>query len=161
MPVPRYNKSAFSGAGDTADRATWPSVVGPLDIILFEGWMLGFTALGAHRAAVVELTLGIVDEMLSAYKDAWDAHVHSWLVVQVDDPKAVFRWRLQAEQQMRAAGHDGMTDDEVWDFVSRYMPAYTAYLPGLYEHGPTTARAGHWLRVAVDEHRALTAAVAG
>lgn len=65
----------------------------------------------------------------------------------------VFGWRLQAEQRMRAAGKTGMTDEQIADFVSRYMPAYTAYLPGLYAEGPTTARAGHTLIIEVDQSR--------
>jgi hypothetical protein len=27
----------------------------------------------------------------------------------------------------------------VRDFVNRFLPAYEAYLPGLYSHGPTTS----------------------
>lgn len=37
---PRYDKSAFQGQGDRADPATWPAVEGPVDVVLFEGWML-------------------------------------------------------------------------------------------------------------------------
>jgi D-glycerate 3-kinase len=70
----------------------------------------------------------------------------------------VFGWRLQAEQRMRAAGKPGMTDEQIADFVSRYMPAYQAYLPGLYARGPTTARAGRTLILEVDHARAPVAA---
>ncbi len=42
VAVPRYDKSQNGGRGDRADPSTWPRVQGPLDIILFEGWMLGF-----------------------------------------------------------------------------------------------------------------------
>ena len=42
VPVPRYDKSKFEGRGDRADASTWPAVELPLDIVLFEGWMLGF-----------------------------------------------------------------------------------------------------------------------
>jgi D-glycerate 3-kinase len=28
---------------------------------------------------------------------------------------------------------------QVRDFVNRFLPAYEAYLPGLYSHGPTTS----------------------
>eukprot|EP01011_Urceolus_sp_BLP5_P001249 TRINITY_DN2172_c0_g1_i2.p1 TRINITY_DN2172_c0_g1~~TRINITY_DN2172_c0_g1_i2.p1 ORF type:complete len:78 (+),score=18.17 TRINITY_DN2172_c0_g1_i2:237-470(+) len=38
---------------------------------------------------------------------------------------------------MRAAGHDGMTDDEVALFVDTFMPAYRQYLPALYADGLT------------------------
>ena len=46
-----------------------------------------------------------------------------------------------------------MSDEGVRDFVSRYMPAYQAYLPGLYAAGPTTARAGRTLVIEVDAGR--------
>lgn len=41
--VPRYDKSANHGRGTRADKSTWPRVHGPVDVILFEGWMLGFS----------------------------------------------------------------------------------------------------------------------
>ena len=40
--MPRYNKAAHEGRGTRAPEDTWPRVKGPLDLILFEGWMLGF-----------------------------------------------------------------------------------------------------------------------
>jgi hypothetical protein len=36
----------------------------------------------------------------------------------------VFKWRLQAEEKMRSGGKEGMTDAQIADFVSRFMPAY-------------------------------------
>jgi pantothenate kinase-related protein Tda10 len=38
--------------------------------------------------------------------------------------------------EARAAGAATLTDAEVADFVARFMPAYVAYLPGLYDAGP-------------------------
>lgn len=45
----------------------------------------------------------------------------------------VFEWRAEAERRMRDAGRPGMSEEQVRDFCSRYMPAYRAYLPGLYK----------------------------
>ena len=45
---------------------------------------------------------------------------------------------------------------QVKDFVDRYMPAYKAYLPGMYSQGPTTARPGHILKIKIDKDRGLT-----
>lgn len=45
----------------------------------------------------------------------------------------VYEWRAEAENKMRASGRPGMSEEEVRDFCSRYMPSYRAYLPGLYE----------------------------
>lgn len=53
-------------------------------------------------------------------------------LVKTADPEMVFEWRAEAERRMREAGRPGMSEEQVRDFCSRYMPAYRAYLPGLY-----------------------------
>jgi D-glycerate 3-kinase len=58
---------------------------------------------------------------------------------------------------MRAAGKTGMSDEAIADFVSRYIPSYSAYLPGLYNNGPTTATPGRLLTIQVDAQRAPVA----
>ncbi|XP_072069244.1 D-glycerate 3-kinase, chloroplastic-like [Arachis hypogaea] len=52
---PRYDKSAFNGRGDRADPSTWPEVEGPLTVVLFEGWMLGFKPLPTKVVKAVDL----------------------------------------------------------------------------------------------------------
>ncbi|KAK9841016.1 hypothetical protein WJX81_005787 [Elliptochloris bilobata] len=161
VAVPRYDKSAHGGRGDRAAPGKWPRVKGPLDLVLFEGWMLGFRPVGAAAAAEVDADLGPIDAAMHSYESAWDAHVDAWLVVKVGTPEWVYRWRLEAEHAMRASGRPGMSDKQVADFVDRYMPAYHAYLPGMYASGPTTARAEHVLVVEIDETRSLTPAQPG
>ncbi|XLR13718.1 hypothetical protein S83_041656, partial [Arachis hypogaea] len=55
---PRYDKSAFNGRGDRADPSTWPEVEGPLTVVLFEGWMLGFKPLPTKVVKAVDLQGG-------------------------------------------------------------------------------------------------------
>lgn len=43
--VPRYDKSARGGKGDRAPEGEWSVVSTPPDVLLLEGWMLGFEAL--------------------------------------------------------------------------------------------------------------------
>lgn len=43
--VPRYDKSARGGKGDRAPEGEWSVVTTPPDVLLLEGWMLGFEAL--------------------------------------------------------------------------------------------------------------------
>ncbi len=69
----------------------------------------------------------------------------------------VFKWRLQAEEQMRASGKAGMTDAQIADFVARFIPAYRAYLPRLYSHGPTTCKKDKTLIIEVDQNRSPVA----
>ena len=60
----RYDKSAFGGLGDRADPAAWPVAAPPVDIVLLEGWMLGFRPVGAVAAAAVDAGLAPVDDFL-------------------------------------------------------------------------------------------------
>jgi len=153
VAVPRYDKSMHSGLGDRAPESEWPVVEGPLDVVLFEGWMLGFRPQPDEAVAAVDEDLVPVNRALRGYEDAWDSWINSWLVVRVDDPQCVYEWRLQAEKEMRATGKAAMSDEQVADFVSRFMPAYKAYLPALYGEGPTTSRPGSTLVIQVDERR--------
>jgi D-glycerate 3-kinase len=158
VPLPRYDKSAHEGQGDRSAAAAWPQVRGPLEVVLLEGWMLGFAPVGAAAAAAVHPSLPPVDAALGAYREAWDSQVGSWLVVRVGDPGWAQAWRLQAERAQRASGRPAMSDAQVAAFVDRFMPAYRCYLPGLYARGPTTAAAGRVLVVEVDAGREPVAA---
>ncbi|XP_066314750.1 D-glycerate 3-kinase, chloroplastic-like isoform X4 [Miscanthus floridulus] len=147
MKVPRYDKSAFGGRGDRADPSVWPEVV------LFEGWMLGFKPLPNEVVKAVDPQLEVVNKNLEAYYDAWDRFIKSWIVIKIREPSCVYQWRLQAEIAMKADGKPGMSDEEVMDFVSRYLPAYHAYLPKLYKEGPNGSKPDHLLVIDIDEGR--------
>ncbi|XP_062089627.1 D-glycerate 3-kinase, chloroplastic [Humulus lupulus] len=153
MKLPRYDKSAYSGKGDRADPSTWPEVEGPLSVILFEGWMLGFKPVPMEVVRAVDPQLETVNKNLEAYYDAWDKFVGAWIVIKIKDPTCVYQWRLQAEIAMRDAGKPGMSDEEVKDFVSRYLPAYYAYLPTLYSEGPSGSDPKRYLLIEIDEGR--------
>ncbi|GAB2293582.1 hypothetical protein Dimus_027791 [Dionaea muscipula] len=153
MKIPRYDKSAFNGRGDRADPSTWPEIVGPLTAVLLEGWMLGFKPVPIEAVKAVDPQLEIVNKNLESYNEAWDKFIKSWIVIKIKDPSCVYEWRLQAEVAMRADGKPGMSDDEVLDFVSRYLPAYNAYLPTLYSEGPNGSDPKHLLVVDIDEGR--------
>ncbi|KAH7547333.1 hypothetical protein FEM48_Zijuj01G0298600 [Ziziphus jujuba var. spinosa] len=153
LKLPRYDKSAYNGKGDRADPSTWPEVEGPLSVVLFEGWMLGFKPLPGEVVKAVDPQLEIVNKNLEAYYDAWDKFIKSWIVIKIKDPSCVYKWRLQAEIAMREAGKPGMSDEEVKDFVSRYLPAYHAYLPTLYSEGPNGSDPNHLLIIEIDEER--------
>ncbi|KAI3512628.1 hypothetical protein L1887_19946 [Cichorium endivia] len=153
IKLPRYDKSAYNGRGDRADPSTWPEVEGPLSVVLFEGWMLGFKPVPSDVVKAVDPQLEIVNKNLEAYYDAWDKFIKSWIIIKIKDPSCVYQWRLQAEIAMREAGNPGMSDEEVMDFVSRYLPAYNAYLPTLYTEGPKGSDTDRTLIVEIDEQR--------
>jgi len=45
MYVPQYDKSLHHGRGDRAPFGRWLTATGPVDVVILEGWMLGFTPL--------------------------------------------------------------------------------------------------------------------
>ncbi|KAK8930893.1 hypothetical protein KSP39_PZI016388 [Platanthera zijinensis] len=153
MKLPRYEKSAHGGRGDRADPSTWPEVKGPLTVVLFEGWMLGFKPLPSEVVKAVDPQLEIVNRNLEAYNVAWERFVDAWIVIKIKDPNCVFQWRLQAEVAMREDGNTSMSNEEVLDFVSRYLPAYKAYLPILYSEGPRELDKEPLLVIDIDEDR--------
>eukprot|EP01023_Acetabularia_acetabulum_P043948 TRINITY_DN4400_c0_g1_i4.p1 TRINITY_DN4400_c0_g1~~TRINITY_DN4400_c0_g1_i4.p1 ORF type:complete len:392 (-),score=58.34 TRINITY_DN4400_c0_g1_i4:191-1366(-) len=153
MAIPRYNKAAHKGLGDQQPKIEWPRINEPADIVLVEGWMLGFKAQSKEQVASIDQNLVPINEFLQKHVEFMDQYMDSWLVIKVQDPQHVFDWRLQAEHQMKAGGKPGMTDAQIEDFVSRFMPAYKAYLPDLYKNGPTTAKPGKLVVVEVDQAR--------
>ncbi|KAJ0924837.1 putative glycerate 3-kinase [Helianthus annuus] len=155
MKLPRYDKSAYNGRGDRADPSTWPEVEGPLTVVLFEGWMLGFKPVPADVVKAIDPQLEIVNKNLEAYYDAWDKFVKSWIIIKIKDPSCVYEWRLQVcrRDSNERSWKPRMTDEEVMDFVSRYLPAYNAYLPTLYTEGPKGSDSEHTLIVEIDEGR--------
>ena len=58
----------------------------PLDVVLFEGWMLGFAPVGAEAARAVNPALEAGDARLEAYAEELESVCDAWLVVQIGDP---------------------------------------------------------------------------
>jgi len=167
VAVPRYDKSAFQGLGDRAPPEQWPLVSRPVDVVFLEGWCLGFRPLALHErpATMDPITLRHlmqVDRFLAEDFSRLYPLLDAFIVIALDGPKLseslriVYQWRLEAEQQMRAAGRPAMTDEQVYAFVDKFMPAYKAYLGDLYGGPPLTGNLSRELRVGIDETRSPT-----
>ena len=137
ISVPRYDKTLRGGRGDRAAREFWPEITAPLDIVLLEGWMLGFAPAADADAFAAHPDLPAVNAALrdDAYGDL-HALLDDWIVVRVRDTRWVRSWRLEAEQQARSEGRPTLTDVEVADFVNRFLPAYDLYAGAMYRRGP-------------------------
>ena len=134
VAVPAFNKAAFGGEGDRVPREQWRVVTAPVDVVLLEGWMLGFRARPAadHGAlAAIHPGLPTVNAALEAYAPVWD-RLDAFVQLAATSLDNVYGWRLQAERELAAAaGTACMSDERVRSFVDGFMPAYRAYLPGL------------------------------
>lgn len=143
VDVPRYDKSAHGGRGDRSAEVT--CVRGRLDVVFFEGWLLGFRPV----PTVADARLAEPNARLRDY-EAWHRQLDVLVALGMRDPTQVVAWRIEAEARLRASGQPGLTDAEAEDYVRRFLPAYETW-------GPTVTR-GRWqgdalLALALDETR--------
>ena len=119
--VPRFDKSAFNGAGDRTE----PEKTYPVDIVLFEGWFVGTRPVETlnfdtllHPIKTPEDRLFALDnnERLKAYLPLW-SKLDRLIVLCPVDYRLSQQWRREAEQKMIATGRSGMSDEEIEQFV--------------------------------------------
>jgi D-glycerate 3-kinase len=129
--VPVYDKSAYGGRGDRTPRPDWRRVVGPLDVVIVEGWMLGFSETDAQ----LDPELSVPNALLGAYA-AWNQRLGAFVHLDVGALDTIVGWRVDAERARRARGQAGLSDDEARDYILRFLPAYRLYVPRLHGHPP-------------------------
>lgn len=138
VTIPRYDKTAFEGLGDRAAAGDFTVVRGPLDVVVLEGWMLGFTPVLA--APHDDPHLATVDRALAAY-DRWWRYLDAMVVEVAPDLDRIVSWRMDAEAARRRAGLGALDDDAARAYVTRFLPAYRAYVPPLVARARASARA--------------------
>jgi D-glycerate 3-kinase len=124
IELPRYDKSAHGGRGDRSAETT--RLDGPVDLVLLEGWMLGFSKV----TPVGDPLLEAPNAALAAY-EAWHRHLDALLVLQMLEPTQVVSWRVEAERAMRASGRSALSDEDITEYISRFLPAYETWSPTL------------------------------
>ncbi|OCH86087.1 P-loop containing nucleoside triphosphate hydrolase protein [Obba rivulosa] len=177
--IPRFDKSLFDGEGDRVEGAL---VRSPVDVVIFEGWCVGFYPVdeeeilrrwdrpvprlgedffekrGFRKEDVIE-----VNERLREYVKWWDM-LHAFIQIKPVESHPysyIYKWRLQQEHAMKASnGGRGMTDAQVEAFVDRYIPGYVFFGDGVSD-GYVDANGerklppwcGHGLRIQIGENR--------
>jgi D-glycerate 3-kinase len=145
--IPRYDKSLHHGLGDRLPESQWTKVFAPFDIIIFEGWSLGFKHLPdatlpeayrnspeASKFTFEEVSK--INDNVKLYEDAIYPHFDIFCHMAPTSLENVYQWRLQQEHSMKATrGVGGMSDQQVRAFVDTYMPAYGLFLPNLTNYG--------------------------
>ena len=125
--IPRFDKSAFSGAGDR----TKPEKTLPVNIVLFEGWFVGTrpveisvfnTPLDPINTQSDKLFACDNNERLKAYLPLW-SKLDRLIVLCPTDYRLSQQWRKEAEQKMIATGKSGMSDGEIEQFVEYFWKA--------------------------------------
>ncbi|KAH7155814.1 P-loop containing nucleoside triphosphate hydrolase protein [Dactylonectria estremocensis] len=156
---PAYDKSLHSGQGGRVPVEQWEKVPVSegLDVLIFEGWCLGFQPLSAaqveakweadkahgepqtEETALVRTLAGhalshlqLINDNLARYCDSFAGprFFDGFLHLSTDRLMHVYEWRLGQEEALRRH-KPGMTDEQVVRFVRGYMPAYELFLSRL------------------------------
>lgn len=123
--VPRFDKSAWAGAGDR----TTPEMVKDVDIVIFEGWFVGVrpidsivfdTATPAPIQTAADRSFARdMNQRLQEYVPLWE-RLDRLMILYPIDYRLSQKWRRQAEQQMVARGKSGMTNAQIDRFVEYF-----------------------------------------
>jgi D-glycerate 3-kinase len=130
-----YDKSAHEGRGDRAPRSAWRRVTGPVDLLIVEGWMLGFSPVDE---ATIEPALRAPNALLAAYA-AWDRTLDAFVLLSLDPRDSldtIVRWRVDSERARRDKGESALSDEDARDYIERFLSAYRVYVPGLVARPP-------------------------
>ena len=176
LGIPSFDKSKFNGEGDRAPESLWPTITSKPDIIIFEGWCVGFRPLllseveqklqlvrdGKSFGSTSALAkhkldhLLEVNENLKNYCDTFmgPQHFDFMIHIDTDDLSNVYEWRLQQEHKLIEATGMGMKDEEVSAFIDGYIPGYELYLDKFRE-GFFDGQRGRQVRVVLDKERKI------
>lgn len=125
--IPRYDKSAHEGRGDRAEPGAWTRVDRRLDLVIVEGWLVGFTPLDDRD---VSDELRPTNELLGAYARWWTT-LDALVIAHAQRLEAIVEWRVDAERGRRARGEAALSDADALDYIRRFLPAYAAWVPPL------------------------------
>jgi D-glycerate 3-kinase len=144
IEIPRFDKSAWGGAGDR----TQPEIIAGVDIVLFEGWFVGVEPIGDRQ--LNEFLAGapfpILTEGDRQFARDMNAKLHDYLplwqrldkliVLYPKDYRISGVWRNQAEREMMATGKSGMTELEINQFVEYFQKALhpELFIKSMVEH---------------------------
>jgi D-glycerate 3-kinase len=124
VQLPRFDKSAWNGAGDRTN----PETVAGVDIVLFEGWFVGVRPIDPALFETAPPPIDSPDDRafaremnqrLHEYLPLWNL-LDALILLYPKDYRLSQQWRQQAEQQMKATGRSGMSDEEIEQFVSYF-----------------------------------------
>lgn len=131
IEIPRFDKSAYAGAGDRSQ----PEIISGADIVLFEGWFVGVNPVvdAKLNEFLAAAPFPISTESDCQFARDMNAKLHDYLplwnrldrlmVLYPQDYRLSQVWRNQAEREMMAAGKSGMSEAEINRFVEYFWKA--------------------------------------
>ncbi|KAG8877694.1 hypothetical protein FRB97_003185 [Tulasnella sp. 331] len=142
VDLPSFDKSLFNGEGDRAPMDPGRTIESPIDVVIVEGWCMGFYPLGDSELErrYYEVKVGSKEsgglpnipsimeavsledmKTINGYLKEYPLKLYTFfgMLVQItagsETPYApIYKWRLQQEHHMKSLnGGRGMTDDQV------------------------------------------------
>ncbi len=150
--LPRFDKSC----DDRAPLSQWPTIEGPIDMVILEGWCIGSRPQSANELAQPINALEknedadgrwrqFVNDSLKNYQQLFD-RLHTMVMLKAPDFSCVYRWRLEQEQKLAALRPDGsgvMSADEIARFIQHYQRLTEANLVSLPSHADVILELNH------------------
>lgn len=149
MALPRFDKSL----DDRARSDSWPTVSGPIDLIVLEGWCVGSMpqSMEALREAINDLEecqdasgnwrLYVNEQLEGAYAELF-ARLDALVFLQAPNFDAIYRWRVEQEEKLaRNSGRGAagiMNHDQIARFIQHYERLTRANIAALPETADVT-----------------------
>ncbi len=131
MALPRFDKSV----DDRASPESWPTVSGPIDLIILEGWCVGSAPQSSEALRQSSNDLEehhdpsgawrqYVNEQLEESYAGLFAQLDALVFLQAPNLAAVYRWRVEQEEKLvPVSGRDTtgiMNRDQIADFMQHF-----------------------------------------
>lgn len=141
LALPRFDKAT----DDRAPVDTWPTVTGPVDLIILEGWCVGsrpqtnaeleapVNALERDRDPDGTWRRFVNAKLASDYAKLF-RQLDALVFLQAPDFDAVYRWRLEQERKLPAGAPAAMNEVQIAEFIryfERLTRANLAQLPDI------------------------------
>lgn len=111
--MPIFDKSISNGFGD---RIGYEEIYDNFDIIILEGWMLGYKPILDNN----DIEINFFNNNLKQYKNVQDM-INIWVIIETDNLDNIIDWRYSAEPK------NGMTLSVFKEFMKPYFTIYKKY----------------------------------
>ena len=108
--------------------------------------MLGFEPVPEDR--ITDPHLAATNSALAGY-DRWHRLLDAFVVLRALEDAFVLRWRVEAEEAMKARGLPGLSREAIEDYVRRFLPAYALWAG----RAPSHLASDRTLTIALDATR--------
>lgn len=131
LALPRFDKAE----DDRSPEDSWPTVTGPIDVIILEGWCLASQPQVAEELARPVNTLEatkdpdaawrtyVNDQLRAGYSELFESIDHL-VFLRAPDFEAVHRWRLEQESKLAQTAGDSspgiMNEARIGEFLQYY-----------------------------------------